>query len=120
MVAELAETTKQTAGNAFRTVANQVNPLPGGNLARTSLLVGSLALTGLVAASTGIAVPITEINSTATAMAAENVSGWAVAGGAGTDVMSHAWNCGATILGGLKDVATGADWSMVQEGLTAG
>ena len=85
--------------------------------AKTAVLIGGLALTGVVAASTGIAVPITEINSTATAAAADSVSGWSVAGGAATDTLSHAWNGGATILDGAKNVATGADWSTVGDNL---
>lgn len=85
--------------------------------AKAAVFVGGLALTGVVAASTGIAVPITEINSTATAAAADSVSGWSVAGGAATDTLSHAWNGGATILDGAKNVATGADWSAVGDNI---
>ena len=90
---------------ALGTLANQFNPAPGGQLGRTTVIMGTTALVGAAIATGGIAAPLAMTGHFAQAV-------WA---GGGAILQGG----GAALQGGYG-IATGANWSAAAGALTAG
>ena len=105
----------------LKTLANQINPLPGGKLGRTSVIIGSLALGGVaIVASGGAAAPAfaaaasgTTATAAGTAATASASSALGSVASAGLSVLQHAW---ITVSSGgslAYDIYNSADWVAV-------
>lgn len=94
--ADAAKDVAKKSGGAIKWTFNQLNPLPGGKLGRTLMLMGTTALAG-------------------TALA----SGLPAAGTLAANFGAAAWN-GLTTIGQVGvDVAVNTDWNAILEGVSA-